>query len=247
MGISLRDARQGESSGTAKSKICQFLNDITSENTRSPKEIRKYKNKKIKFDFCPVTRRLLHRFARAAGPIPKEQAGKGKGKGTKSYDVFVSFGHGDEKLAAKVARHIKKHCGKKVFYYPISQTDHDFYRAIDRALESAQCLVAVGSSLEHLTARWPEYEYRTFNLEMLGPRKPNGKLLSLVVGIDPNNLPLPLRSFIVTSCQNEAGLPKALEKLLKYLPKKGSKKISMKGSKKVSGDSSAVNNPTSLV
>jgi hypothetical protein len=106
-------------------------------------------------------------------------------------------------------------------------------------LESAQYLVAVGSSLEHLTARWPEYEYRTFNLEMLGPRKPNGKLLTLVVGIDPHKLPLPLRSFAVTTCQDKAELPQALEKLLKYLPRKQSKHIA--------DDSSAANNPTSVM
>jgi hypothetical protein len=104
-----------------------------------------------------------------------------------------------------------------VFYYPRTQTDHDFSRAIDSALESAQCIVAVGSRLEHLTGRWPEYEYRTFNVDVHSGKKPNGKMLSLVLGIDPVDLPLPLRRFVVTSCPNESDLPKALEQLLPYV------------------------------
>ena len=42
-------------------------------------------------------------------------------------------------------------------------------------------------------------------------------MLSLVMGIDPVELPLPLRRFVVTSCPNEGELPAALEQLLLYL------------------------------
>jgi hypothetical protein len=77
--------------------------------------------------------------------------------------------------------------------------------------------VAVGTRLEHLTARWPEYEYRTFHVDVHTGKKPNGKLLSVVMGIDPVDLPLPLRRYEVKSCSNESGLSKALEQLLPYL------------------------------
>ena len=155
-----------------------------------------------------MTRRLLKRFARAV-PERKPPAA--------AFDVFISFGHGDERLANQVAQFIASRCGKSVFYYPRTQTDHDFARAIDHALESASCIVAVGSRLEHLTGRWPEYEYRTFNVDVHSGKKPDGRMLSLVMGIDPVELPLHLRRFVVTSCPNEGELPAALEQLLLYL------------------------------
>jgi hypothetical protein len=186
----------------------RFIRDIKAAGLRSAEAIQKYEKQEHKFNLCPVTRRLLQRYART---VPKQQAV------TEPFEVFVSFGHGDEKLADQVAQFITKRCGKRVFYYPRTQTDHDFSRAIDSALESAQCIVAVGSRLEHLTGRWPEYEYRTFNVDVHSGKKPNGKMLSLVLGIDPVDLPLPLRRFVVTSCPNESDLPKALEQLLPYV------------------------------
>jgi hypothetical protein len=175
---------------------------------RSRSDIQTYTNSKLKFNLCPVTRRLLQRFT---ATLPKQSAT------TETFDVFISFGHGDEGLADKVARFIAAQTGKKVFYYPRTGRDYDFSRAIDKALESAECLVAVGSRLENLMARWPEYEYRTFNGDLNSGKKPNGKLLSLVVGFDPISLPLPLRRFVATSCATEADLPKALEQLVRYV------------------------------
>jgi hypothetical protein len=184
----------------------RFIQDI--KLTRMPDEVRAYIEEPLKFNLCPVTRRLLQRFSRS---VLEQKAA------TAGFDVFISFGHGDERLANQVAQFITNRCGRSVFYYPRTQTDYDFARAIDHALESAECIVAVGSRLERLTGRWPEYEYRTFNVDVHSGKKPNGKLLSLVMGIDPVDLPLPLRRFVVTSCPNEGELPAALEHLLAYL------------------------------
>jgi hypothetical protein len=183
----------------------RFILDM--KRTRTSDEIRVYDEEPLKFKLCPVTWRLLQRFARA---VPEFQ------HATDSFEVFISFGHGDEVLANKVAQFIAQRCNKSVFYYPRTQTDHDFARAIDRALESAKYIVVVGSSLDRLKGRWPEYEYRTFNMDVQSCKK-EGKLLSLVVGIDPVDLPLPLRRFVVISCQEEGELPGALERLLPYL------------------------------
>lgn len=185
-----------------------FITYIEETGNRSLEEIRAWKNEPEKFRLCPVTHRLMQRFARS---IPKQQSA------AEAFEVFVSFGHGDEKLAEQVAQFIEKRCGKSVFYYPRAQTDYDFSRTIDSALESAQCIVAVGSRIENLVRRWPEYEYRTFHIDVRSDKKPNGKLLALVMGIDPRDLPLPLRRFQVKSCSNEMGLENALEELLPYL------------------------------
>jgi len=185
-----------------------FITHIKETGIRSSEDIRAWKEEPAKFNLCPVTRRLMQRFARG---IPKVQTPGGP------FEVFVSFGHGDEELARRVADFIKDRCGKSVFYYPRDQSDYDFSCTIDSALESAQCIVAVGSRIERLTRRWPEYEYRTFHIDVRNAKKPSGKLLALVMGIDPLELPLPLRRFQVKSCPNELGLQKALEELAPYL------------------------------
>jgi hypothetical protein len=185
-----------------------FIRDLEAEAFRSAKQIEAYKKEPLKFDLCPVTRRLMQRF------IPTYSKPEALDS---HFDVFVSFGSGDEGIADRVTTFIEQRCQKRVFNYLRVHKDHDFSRAIDAALESAQCIVAVGSRLEHLTSRWPEYEYRTFNVDVQSGKKPGGKLLSLVVGLDPTELPLPLRRFTVKSCQTEADLHIALEQLLPYL------------------------------
>ncbi len=145
------------------------------------------------------------------------------GRATETLDVFVCFGQGDEEMAEQVANFIKERSGKSVFYSS-ARTD-DEASTIDRMLESAQCFVAVGSRLEHLTARWPEYEYRTFHIDMHSGRKPNGRLLSFVLGIDPVDLPLPLRRYPVITCRNESEIPEALLSLLAYLNDDSARKI----------------------
>ena len=196
-----------------------FRRDLELAAVRSRKRIEEWEKCTAKFDLCPVTRRLVQRFA---STIPKQQTE------TAPFDVFVSFGHEDMRLARRVAEFITERYGKKVFYYPKSQTSCDFEPAIDRALESAQCIVAVGSRIEHLTAEWPSYEYQTFHGDMRNGRKPNGKLLSFVVGIDPIDLPLPLRKYVVTTCPNESEIPAALEELLRYLTAEPSRKADSK-------------------
>jgi len=185
-----------------------FRRDLELAAVRPKWRIDEWDKSSAKFDLCPVTRRLIQRFARS---IPKQQPASGP------FDVFVSFGHQDMTLARQVADFISNRCGKKVFFYPKTQTNCDFEPAIDKALESAQCIVAVGSRIENLTARWPSYEYQTFHGDMRNGRKPNGQLLSFVLGIDPVDLPLPLRKYVVTTCSNESDIPGALEELLRYL------------------------------
>ena len=185
-----------------------FRTDLRLAAIRPDWRIEEWEKCADKFDLCPVTRRLVQRFSRS---IPQHSPV------TAPFDVFISFGHEDKALAHQVADFIAKRCGKRVFYYPKSQTECDFEPAIDRALESSQCIVAVGSKIEHLTAEWPSYEYQTFHGDMRNGRKPNGKLLSFVLGIDPIELPLPLRKYVVTTCSSESEIPTALEDLLQYL------------------------------
>jgi hypothetical protein len=52
---------------------------------------------------------------------------------------------------------------------------------------------------------------------MKNGNKPNGKVLSFVVGVDPVEVPLPLRKYVVKSCANESEIPNVLEELVQCL------------------------------
>jgi len=185
----------------------RFVGDIA--EVRPPADVRAWEDAPVKFDLCPVTRRIVDRYSRTLVGI-QEPAGQ--------FDVFICFGGSDATLAGQVAHYLTESCGKSVFYYPEEQSDSMFHRVIDQALESCRCLVAVGSSREHLTRPWPEYEYRAFNVDIHSGRKPMGRLLTLVRGMDAKEVPLPLRSFHVIEVPSDAhGMDAALRTLSKYL------------------------------
>ncbi|HYW46824.1 MAG TPA: TIR domain-containing protein [Bryobacteraceae bacterium] len=180
----------------------RFLRDIAGVRPKS--EVKRYEALPTKFDLCPVTRGLVRRYHQCAAP---DQPPPGK------IDVFISFGRGDDKLAGQVADKIIETCGRRVFFSPRSRYEQGWDRAIDQALDSASCLVAVGSKLNRLCRRWPEYEYRTFHKDIRNGRKRSGRLISFVAGIEPVELPLPLRSYPVEFCKDSDNPAEALDRL----------------------------------
>lgn len=168
----------------------RFLRDI---GRKRPKhELDAYRSCPHPYDLCPVTRNIIRRYVKSS----RQQR-----RLSKSVDVFVSFGRGDEGPAREIAEFVAQVCKKKVFFYPESRYDQLWDRAIDEALESATCLIAVGSKLSRLKRRWPEYEYRTFHKDILNGKK-RGNLISIVAGIAPADLPLPLRYYAIESCRD---------------------------------------------
>ncbi|MBN1567464.1 MAG: toll/interleukin-1 receptor domain-containing protein [Acidobacteria bacterium] len=184
-----------------------FLTDIA--GLRSREEVEQYKKTQTKYDLCPVTRRIVKRCPNTQ-IIPRQEEGQS--------EVFICFGGTDGNLAEHVAHYLTKNCGKKVFFYPEMQTDWMFHRAIDQALENCKCLVAVASARENLTRPWPEYEYRAFNVDIHSGKKPAGRLLSFIMGMDKNEVPLPLRIGNIVEAGTEGkNMEAALQELARYI------------------------------
>ena len=143
-----------------------------------------------KFGLCPVTRRIALRsraaYVPSGKPVPPDS------------DIFISFASEDAALARQVYDHLAGKKGMRVFFSEETLDDPDFSRAIDKALERARILVAVGTKLDHLDKGWVQYEWRSFHNDIRSNRKPNGRLLPLIQGIDPHYLPRPLQQWHAT-------------------------------------------------
>lgn len=119
------------------------------------------------------------------------------------YNLFLSFKNlgfdgmptRDASLAKEVFDYLSAN-GLCVFSSSVSLEQlgvAGYKRAIDEALESAQVLVAVGTSLEHLDSQWVRYEWDSFFNDILSGRKPKGRVFSYVSGVNVNGLPRTLR------------------------------------------------------
>ncbi len=158
-----------------------------------------------KFGLCPVTRNLVRRL-----PAPKTASTAA------SCDVFVSFATEDAELAKTVADFLDTRSRKNVFFSPNLQRSY-FGTEIHRALESASCLVAVGSRIEHLHKEWVKYEHDAFHGQRMNHGKSDTNLVPYVVaGIDPKRLPLPLATYNAV-IHNPVSPESSLEELLRYV------------------------------
>ena len=119
------------------------------------------------------------------------------------YDVFVSHKNLDSSrersrdavLAQEVYDHLARQ-GLRVFLSLVSLEELGvaaYKKAIDDALDSAQVLVAVGTSAASLESEWVRYEWESFFNDVLSGRKPMGRLFSYVAGVEVNALPRTLR------------------------------------------------------
>jgi len=147
------------------------------------------------FDLCPATRSIIRRYLSVERPGPAAATGQ--------YQVFVSYGHEDEELAETVYRYIESECRKRVFFSEQSHRETDYAAAIDRALDDVNCLVVVCSHPQHVTRRWPEYEFRA-------------RLLSFVAGCRRVDLPRPICHYEVVEADSE-NLQDALRRLSRFL------------------------------
>ena len=92
----------------------------------------------------------------------------------------------------------------------------DYRREIDRALDEAEHMVLVTTSLEHVESRWVESEWGMFINEKRSGRK-RGNLITMVPkGLGPAGLPLGLRHFQALEFS-----PEGLARLARYLRPSG--------------------------
>ncbi len=128
--------------------------------------------------------------------------------------VFISAKSGDYDHAAKVYDFLTA-AGVCTFFSRESLPElgsSDYRREIDHALDVAQHLVVVASSLENVQASWVEAEWGFFINEKRSGRK-NGNLVTVLVGgLKPGDLPPSLRYYEAIPFE-----PAAFDKLLRYV------------------------------
>jgi formylglycine-generating enzyme required for sulfatase activity len=121
---------------------------------------------------------------------------------SKRYAVFLSFNYygpdgtptPDAALAKEVFDYLRAKRVRVASKYSFKKRGAAASQsAIDDALESAQVLVAIGTSLENLDSPWVRYEWESFSSDIRSELKPEGRVLSYVSGVDVDRLPRALR------------------------------------------------------
>lgn len=119
-----------------------------------------------------------------------------------SFQIFISF-KATEKgvITDDVAKATELYnslteLGLKVFFSPETLPNGrsgDFQKEIDSALDEAKLLIVVGTKIEYINSRWVEYEWKTFNSDILSNVKGEAQIITYTSNIDTKNLPRILR------------------------------------------------------
>lgn len=110
-------------------------------------------------------------------------------------DIFLSFKSQDAAVARRLHEYLVG-TGYRVFWTPESlreKGESDYAGAIDAALESAACLVVVGTKAEYFDSGWIGYEWRSFLNEIYSGRK-RGQVFVVSGGVAVDDLPYRLRN-----------------------------------------------------
>jgi hypothetical protein len=174
---------------------------------RSKEEGREFAYCTNKFGLCPVTRNILRRYARRDRDLSQVPS---------QVEVFVSYGGDDEDTARRVHEFLRP--TTTTFFF----REHDYRdtlsTTIDRALDSASCLVLIGSTLDNVKRDRCAYEWRRFCQDIQAQLKPPGsKVVPFIGGIDPKDLPRELRDYYAVRFR-EASFDLDLRELASNIP-----------------------------
>lgn len=169
---------------------------------RSFRALKQYKREPWPFELCPVTRRIVQRYV---ATLTEKQKGE--------FDIFISFASEDKLVARRVYKYLSQNSNKRIFFCEATLHDGNWANQINRALESAEKLILVGTSINNILKQFVQYEWSTFHLLILTEKKkPN--LVPVMIGVDPKELPLPLRLYQGHFPHDMGGLKSCLPKLL---------------------------------
>jgi hypothetical protein len=162
---------------------------------RSGPEVKSFEEAPKKCDLCPVTLNIIRRYISIAAP----QSGPSIARKDRRYDVFISFAEPDEAHARKAFRFLHENLGLRVFFAPETLPAYagPFGAGIEEALQSASSIISIGSSLEYLQRDWVRFEMLAFHMLHIKDQNPPMRIISLVKGINPYELPLPQRLYAV--------------------------------------------------
>ena len=141
-----------------------------------------------------------------------------------SYRVFISFKHHEEDgrcttrdfLIAQDVHVFLREKGIEAFFSPATLEEigsPDYKRTIDQALETADVLIAIGTSRRNFESTWVRYEWDGFISDILSKVKPHGRVIVVTEGLKPQELPRALRQYQSLEFTGRA----SLEKLLHYV------------------------------
>ncbi len=176
---------------------------------RSPKETDEFDQCPAKYKLCPVTERIIGRYANA--PAADEATAL-----STDVEVFITYGGAAEERAKDVYQYLENQLHTRAFFAPEKVRRMDFQEEIDDALESARVLIAVATAPDQLRRRWPKYEYSAFHKDFCGGVKPVAHIISFIAGFGIEQLPLMLRSYTVIQC-DPADWQRSLPELAKYV------------------------------
>lgn len=120
----------------------------------------------------------------------------------KNFQIFISFkatdnGINTDDLAKATDLYYSFiELGFNVFFSPKTLPNGrsgDFQKEIDLALDQAKLLIVVGSKIEYINSRWVEYEWKTFNSDILSNVKSEAQIVTYTDNIDTKKLPRILR------------------------------------------------------
>jgi len=177
-----------------------------------------YKKEENKFDLCPITREIVNRYIELLeDDDSKITFDKKKKIDTSKYQVFMSCKSIDAHTARSLYEYLTEN-GLNVFCCYVSLGDlreSEYAHAIDRALETSDCMIVIGSKAESFSSGWVAYEWRSFFSEIHSGRKIGGKLFTFTSGVDIHELPYALR-YVQNIPYSSTNLYESFENLLKF-------------------------------
>ena len=186
---------------------------------RTRENMERWVHSPAKWDLCPISRIMISRYLKNGdGSHQEVDKRPPKDPRKESCDVFISYRSVDQSIAQWLHDYLKN-ADMKIFFSAESlpvRGESDYAAAIDVALESAKCMVVLGTSKECFDSGWVGYEWRSFLNEKLSGRKKDSQLITFVSGVAVHELPFALRNlqmipFSATSPQDSA------ENLLHFL------------------------------
>ena len=157
------------------------------------------------------------------------------------FDIFISFkatDNGEVTEDTRVASELYHELTARGFHVFFSSEtlnsgrSSDFSKEIDAALDEAQLLIVVSSSVSYVNSRWVEYEWKNFNNDILSNVKKDAQIITYTSGIDSRELPRVLRYVQNYDYGNRAGLLSFVCGFFGQERKPGAVQSAVKGKKK---------------
>ena len=118
------------------------------------------------------------------------------------YEVFISFKNTAPEGGLTVDRVIAKRLhamlraeGMNVFFSEKDLSETDFMEQIYMALDEAELLIVVCTDPKHVRSKWVKSEWTNFLGAINSDRKPDGKVMTVLSGMDTHGLPLELSNY----------------------------------------------------